>query len=209
MPDLVRFSDLKDSHPASIDGTNDLLALAHPDTNSETGYVSFTVSPNDLGKHAVADMTFANLKTGNKGVEGAINQTLSNFAEDFNATAGSVYALNDVVLYNGLLKKCINPSGTTSGTFIDADWETVKASELGSGGGGAGWTDLTATLLAGATSLTIQNSAITANSTIQVFENVGAFSDLVAPTDIVTITGQVVITFPAQSSDLSVKVRVS
>lgn len=82
--------------------------------------------------------------------------------------------------------------------------------EIAQGGGGGGsWTDLTATLIAGNTSVTIQNAAITANSTIQVFENVGAYSDLIEPTDIVVSVGEVVITFPAQSSDLSVKVRVS
>lgn len=80
--------------------------------------------------------------------------------------------------------------------------------EIAQGGGGS-WTDLVGTLTAGSTSITFQNAAINANSTIQVFENVGAFSDLIAPTDIVTTTGQVVITFPAQQSDLEVKVRLS
>ena len=79
----------------------------------------------------------------------------------------------------------------------------------GGGGGGGSWTDIIATLTAGNTSVTIQNAAITANSTIQVFENVGAYSDLIEPADIVATVGEVVITFPAQSSDLSVKVRVS
>lgn len=152
MPDLIKFSDLKTDHPVQLNGANDLIAIASYTQQGDTGYTSLTTTPNQLGAHAVESMTFANLQTTNKTVEGAINELVSS---------------------------------------------------------GAYWTDLVATLLAGATSLTIQNPAITANSTIQVFENVGAFSDLVAPTDIVTTTGQIVITFPAQQSDISVKVRIS
>jgi len=154
MPDLIKFSDLKTDHPVQLNGANDLIAIASYTQQGDTGYTSLTTTPNQLGAHAVESMTFANLQTNNKTVEGAINEIVS-------AISGST------------------------------------------------WTDLVATLLAGSTSLTIQNPAITTNSTIQVFENVGAFSDLIAPTDIVTTTGQIVITFPAQQSDISVKVRIS
>ena len=106
MPDTyIRFSDLKDTHPSPIDGANDLLAIAHKDTQSSTGYTSMTVTPNSLGAHAVEDQTFANLKTSNKTVEGAVNQTISNFANDYDAT--QTYALNSCVLYAGVLYKCI------------------------------------------------------------------------------------------------------
>lgn len=73
-------------------------------------------------------------------------------------------------------------------------------------------------LEAGETSLTIQDGnagtpedphRITTNSTVEVWENVGAYSDAVMYSDIVVTTGQIVITFPAQSTDLQVKVRVS
>ena len=75
MPDTyIRFSDLKDSHPSPIDGANDLLAIAHKDTQSATGYNSMSVTPNALGAHAVEDQTFVNLHTTQKTVEGAINE---------------------------------------------------------------------------------------------------------------------------------------
>lgn len=83
-------------------------------------------------------ITFSNLKTGNKQLVSAVNQTISNLADDFNTTAGSTYAKDDCVLYNGVLYQCINNSGTTSGTFIDADWTAIKAVDVGSGGGGGG-----------------------------------------------------------------------
>ena len=83
-------------------------------------------------------ITFSNLKTGNKQLVSAVNQTISNLADDFNTTAGSTYAKDDCVLYNGVLYQCINNSGTTSGIFIDADWTAIKAVDVGSGGGGGG-----------------------------------------------------------------------
>lgn len=83
-------------------------------------------------------ITFSNLKTGNKQLVSAVNQTISNLADDFNTTAGSTYSKDDCVLYNGVLYQCINNSGTTSGTFIAADWTEIKAVDVGSGGGGGG-----------------------------------------------------------------------
>lgn len=62
---------------------------------------------------------------------------------------------------------------------------------------------------AGETTLTFTDNAITTNSTVEVWENVGAYSDVVMYSDIVVTTGQIVITFPAQSTDLQVKVRVT
>lgn len=83
-------------------------------------------------------ITFSNLKTGDKQLVSAVNQTISNLADDFNTTAGSTYAKDDCVLYNGVLYQCINNSGTTSGKFIAADWTEIKAVDVGSGGGGGG-----------------------------------------------------------------------
>lgn len=85
-------------------------------------------------------ITFSNLKTGDKQLVSAVNQTISNLADDFNTTAGSTYAKDDCVLYNGVLYQCINNNGTTSGTFINADWSEIKAVDVGSGGGGGGGT---------------------------------------------------------------------
>lgn len=73
------------------------------------------------------------------------------------------------------------------------------------GGGGAAWTDITGTLSAGQTSLTLQNAAITESSTIDYYTDIFG----VSPTNAVVTNGQIVLTFEAQSSDLGVKVRVS
>lgn len=149
MPDtFIRFSDMKDSHPSPIDGANDLLAIAHKDISSSTGYNSMTVTPNALGAHAVEDQTFVNFQTTQKTVEGAINE-----------------------LNLGKL--------------------TV--------------TDLTDTLMAGQTSLIIQNAVITTSSTIEIFTDTYG----VDPTNVVVTNGNITLTFEAQQNDLGVKVRVS
>lgn len=72
-------------------------------------------------------------------------------------------------------------------------------------GGGKTWTDITGTLSAGQTSLTLQNAAITESSTIDYYTDIFG----VSPTNVVVTNGQIVLTFEAQSSDLGVKVRVS
>ena len=100
--------------------------------------------------------------------------------------------------------QCSNASGTTSGTFIPADWTQIKSVDVGSGGG-ASWTDVTGTLLAGQTSITLSNAAITTSSTIDYYTDTFG----VNPTNVTVSTGQIVLTFEAQESDLGVKVRVT
>lgn len=71
--------------------------------------------------------------------------------------------------------------------------------------GDYGWTDLTGTLIAGQTSLTIQNSIITTDVVIKPHTNVFG----VNPTGMTVTNGQVVLSFNAQATDLGVMVRVS
>lgn len=66
------------------------------------------------------------------------------------------------------------------------------------------WTDVTGTLIAGQTSITLQSAAATTNSTVEVFTPDGTEWNSVTAT-----TGSVTVTFDAQSSDLGVKVRIT
>ena len=72
------------------------------------------------------------------------------------------------------------------------------------GAPGASWTDVTGTLTAGQTSITLQSAAITTSSTIEVFTEDGTEWNSVT-----IATGSVTITFDEQSADLGVKVRVT
>lgn len=68
-----------------------------------------------------------------------------------------------------------------------------------------GWTDLTGTLQAGETTLTIQHEIITPDVTVEPYSDPFGIS----PTDMVVTNGQVVLTFKAQSNDVKIMVRVS
>lgn len=70
--------------------------------------------------------------------------------------------------------------------------------------GGANWTDVTGTLTTGSTSITLSDASITTTSTIEVY------NDLDVPYNSKSLsTGSITLTFDAQESDMSVKVRVS
>lgn len=90
----------------------------------------------------------------------------------------------------------VQSGGTVSATAQDI-------ADLASGGGS--YTELTGTLTAGSTSLTLSDASITTSSTIDYYTSVFG----VNPTNVVVATGSVTLTFEEQGSDLSVKVRVS
>jgi len=126
-----------------------------------------------------------------------------------------------ILKYDGTSSKWVNGTGGGGGASAlnDLTDVTITSATLTSGqvlkyngsawvndsGGGSSWTDLTDTLLAGQTSLTIQDVAITANSTIDVYTDTFG----VSPTNQVVTSGQIVLTFEAQANDVGVKVRVS
>lgn len=65
--------------------------------------------------------------------------------------------------------------------------------------------ELTGTLTAGQTSITISDAAILTTSTIDIYTDVFG----VSPEDVTVSNGSVTMTFSAQSANLSVKLRVS
>lgn len=90
---------------------------------------------------------------------------------------------------------------TVIGMYFKKEGEWLEISL----GGGGSWTDLTATLTSGNTSVTISDSAILTTSTIDIYTDTFG----VNPTNVVVATGSITLTFEAQQSDVSVKVRVS
>lgn len=65
--------------------------------------------------------------------------------------------------------------------------------------------DITDTLTAGQTSITLSDASITTTSTIDIYTDVFG----IQPTNAVVASGSITLTFLAQSSDITVKVRVS
>lgn len=68
----------------------------------------------------------------------------------------------------------------------------------------AGFTEVSGTLTAGSTSLTLSDASITTSSTLDFFTEKYGLS----PEAVVVASGSVTLTFEAQDSDLGVKVRV-
>ena len=64
--------------------------------------------------------------------------------------------------------------------------------------------EVTGTLQAGSTSITLQDAAITTTSTIDIYTDVFGIS----PESVSVATGEITITFEAQSSNLGVKVVI-
>lgn len=97
----------------------------------------------------------------------------------------------------------VNISSPSNGQVLkynstSSKWENANES------GGSSWTDVTGTLTAGATSITLSDASITSSSTIDIY------TDLDVPYNSKSLsTGSITITFDAQSSNMSVKVRVS
>ena len=129
--------------------------------------------------------------------------TAFNFTSDLQTTAKTLTgAINEVAQGGGGGTTVIaNPSGTATDNLTKVQ---IGSTIYDIPGGGYSYTDVTGTLNAGSTSITLSNAAITTSSTIEVF------NDLDVPYNSKTLsTGSITLTFDAQSSNMSVKVRVS
>lgn len=84
-------------------------------------------------------------------------------------------------------------------TAIASDIKTAIAGKADA------YVEVTGTLTAGQTSITLSDVAITGSSTIDVYTDVFGIN----PTGMTVATGSVTLTFEAQDIDLGVKVRVS
>ena len=96
---------------------------------------------------------------------------------------------------------------TVQGDVFDAATMNNLEERINAGFSGVPeFTDLTATLTAGSTTVTFSDSSILTTSTIDYYID-DAHWDLV-PNSITVATGSVTLTFSAQSSNVSLKVRV-
>ena len=94
------------------------------------------------------------------------------------------------------------------GTAVVAVWLKMSNTWIPfmlSSSGGASWKDVTGTLTAGSTSITLSDASISSSSTVDVYTDTFG----VNPTNVVVSTGSVTLTFAAQQSDVEVKVRIS
>ena len=113
--------------------------------------------------------------------------------EDLQAASGyeSYKVASNVVASQFMTAYNFTGLNTTSKNIIGAVNE-VKGKEV------------TGTLTAGSTSITLQDASITTTSTIDIYTDVFGIS----PESVAVATGEITITFEAQASDLGVKVVI-
>lgn len=112
--------------------TGDLFETAIPDAGSASGYASKKMTLAQLADFAANDVVYTAFKTSAQSIIGAVNQTLLNFANEYDATA--TYDEGDVVIYSGNLYKC-DTAISTPETFDPTKWTQGKAADFFSGGG--------------------------------------------------------------------------
>ena len=129
--------------------------------------------------------------------------------EDFDSTKWTRVLITDVMGSGGGGGGGSSVSWTQligTGTKIaEVEIDGVTTDVYAPTSGGASYTDVMGTLVAGQTSITLQDSSILTTSTIDIYTD--AFG--VNPTAVVVSAGSVTLTFQAQSTDIGVKVGVS
>ena len=164
----------------------------------------------------MSDVDFDNLQNGQVPVYNSTSQKWEN-----SSGGGGASALNDltdvtitsasngqVLKYDSANSKWIN--STDNGAVIDDSttsaskvWSSNKTNtEIGKKEDAA--TVLTSTLSSGSTSLTFSNAAITTTAMYDVYADKYGLT----PTDITITTGQAVLTFEAQSANVSIKLVI-
>ena len=119
---------------ATLDN-GDLFETAIPDSGSASGYASKKMSLAQLADYAANDIVYPDFKTSAQSITGAVNQTLLNLADEYDATA--TYAEGAVVLYAGNLYKC-DTAVETPEAFDPTKWTQGKAADFFAGGGDGG-----------------------------------------------------------------------
>lgn len=120
--------------------------------------------------------------------------------EDIIGVSGKFYTFNGAI---GVFANYTVDS-TTSLTYIEGGAKVLRVWGIKLGGGSS-WTDVTGTLTAGNTSITLSDNSILTTSTIDIYTDKFGIN----PTNVTISTGSITLTFEAQSSNLEIKVRVS
>lgn len=115
-------------------------------------------------------------------------------------------AINKVVYGDQTLLDLTNDTVTADKVLKGETFHTRSGeSAIGTAVGGSSWIDVEGTLLAGNTSVTLNNPSIKNTSNLEFFTD--AFG--ICPTNVSVSSGSITLTFDAQTNDLGVKVRVT
>lgn len=162
-----------------------LLFLAVVDGQQATGYASGKTTVEDISNVVNNSIQYSGLNTTAKTILGAINELLAG-----GGGGGSSVSWSQIVSTGTKIAE-ITINGATTNVYAPTS--------------SGGYTEVTGTLTAGNTSVTLSDASITTSSTIDVYTDTFG----VNPTAVSVSTGSVTLTFPAQASNVGVKVRVS
>lgn len=112
----------------------DLFETAIPDVGSASGYASKKMTLAQLADYAANNVVYPDFDTSAKSITGAVNQTIANFAAEYDSA--ETYAVGDVVLYSGNLYKC-ETAVDTPGAFDPNKWTQTNIIEILQSGGSA------------------------------------------------------------------------
>lgn len=166
---------------ASVVESDDNIELSH---SVNGGFTSVKASILAIATKMLTAINFTSaLQTTDKTITGAINEVAQ-------GVGGSDVEWTQIV---------------QSGTKIaEIEIDGVATNVYAPSGSGGGYTEVSGTLTAGQTSITLSDASITANSTIDVYTDAD-----VEYNSISVSTGSVTITFDAQASNMGVKARIS
>ncbi|MBO7426645.1 MAG: hypothetical protein J6U23_13320 [Clostridiales bacterium] len=113
--------------PTGTIDDNSLLIMDRPTlTPGEYETEKFAIA--NLGLKLLGGIDFPNnLDTDEQDIFGAINEVNSkamNIAEEYDETGS--YSKGDYCIYQNAAYRCIKASGSTTGTFVAADWTLIK-----------------------------------------------------------------------------------
>ena len=180
--DDIKLSELSAVVPL---GTS-LLYMAVVNALAERGYTSGKVTAEELSNLINNSLQYVGLNTRAKTIIGALNELQAG-----GGGGGSSVAWTQLIGTGAKIAE-ISINGVSTDVFAPVS-------------GGATYTDVTGTLVAGQTSVTLQDSSILTTSTIDVYTDTFG----VNPTAISVAAGSVTLTFPAQQTNIGVKVRIS
>ena len=113
--------------PTGTIDDNSLLIMDRP-TSTPGEYETEKFAIANLGLKLLGGIDFpSNLDTDEQDIFGAINEVNAkamNTADEYDETAS--YSKGDYCIYQNSAYRCIKDSGTTTGTFVAADWTQIK-----------------------------------------------------------------------------------
>lgn len=181
-------TDIKISELTTAESTNASTLFVVSITDGQT-YASRKISSAELATLLLDVLTYPDaLSTTAKDIFGAINELA---AGGGGGGGGSSVAWSQLIGTGAKIAE-ITINGTTTDVFAPVS-------------GGATYKDVTGTLTAGQTTITLQDAAILTTSTVEIYTDVFG----VNPTSVVVAAGSVTITFPAQANNIGVKARIS